>query len=36
MNKKTIIRVEDVMKPDFDLVDGMDTVAEVLKKSHHP
>jgi signal-transduction protein with cAMP-binding, CBS, and nucleotidyltransferase domain len=36
MNKKTIIRVEDVMKPDFDLVDGMDTVAEVLKKSQHP
>ena len=36
MNKKTIIRVEDVMKPDFDLVDGMDTVAEVLKKSKHP
>lgn len=36
MNQKTIIRVEDVMKPDFDLVDGMDTVAEVLKKSQHP
>ena len=36
MNKKTIIRVEDVMKPDFDLVDGMDTVAEVLRKSQHP
>jgi len=36
MNDKTIIRVEDVMTPDFDLVDGMDTVAEVLKKSLHP
>ena len=36
MNAKTVIRVEDVMKPDFDLVDGMDTVAEVLKKSQHP
>ena len=36
MNQKTIIRVEDVMKPDFDLVDGMDTVAEVLRKSQHP
>ena len=36
MNTKTIIRVEDVMKPDFDLVDGMDTVAEVLRKSQHP
>jgi len=36
MNTKTIIRVEDVMKPDFDLVDGMDTVAQVLRKSQHP
>jgi CBS domain-containing protein len=36
MNKKNVIRVEDVMKPDFDLVDGMDTVAEVLRKSQHP
>jgi len=36
MNQKTIIRVEDVMKADFDLVDGMDTVAEVLRKSQHP
>jgi CBS domain-containing protein len=24
------------MRPDFDLVDGMETVAEVLKKSEHP
>jgi len=36
MNEKTVIRVKDVMKPDFDLVDGMDTVAEVLKRSEHP
>ena len=36
MNSKTIIRVRDVMTPDFDLVDGMDTVAEVLKNSKHP
>jgi predicted transcriptional regulator len=36
MNARTVIRVEDVMKPDFDLVDGMDTVAEVLRKSQHP
>lgn len=35
MNDKTIIRVRDVMKPDFDLVDGMDTVAEVLRNSQH-
>ena len=36
MNTKPIIRVEDVMKPDFDLVDGMHTVAEVLRDSQHP
>jgi signal-transduction protein with cAMP-binding, CBS, and nucleotidyltransferase domain len=36
MNSKTIVRVRDVMKTELDLVDGMDTVAEVLKKSQHP
>ena len=36
MSEKIIIRVKDVMKSDFDLVDGMDTVAEVLKKSKYP
>ena len=36
MSTKTIIRVEDVMKPDFDLVDGMHTVAQVLKNSQFP
>jgi len=36
MNDKKVVRVKDVMKPDFDLVDGMDTVAEVLKRSEHP
>jgi signal-transduction protein with cAMP-binding, CBS, and nucleotidyltransferase domain len=36
MNERTVVRVKDVMKPDFDLVDGMDTVAEVLKRSEHP
>jgi signal-transduction protein with cAMP-binding, CBS, and nucleotidyltransferase domain len=35
MSKKNIIRVEDVMKTDFDLVDGMDTVADALRKSRH-
>ena len=35
MSRKHIIRVKDVMKPDFDLVDGMDTVSEVLKNSEH-
>ena len=36
MSDKIIIRVKDVMKPDFDLVDGMDSVADVLKQSSHP
>jgi len=36
MSDKIIVRVKDVMNPNFDLVDGMDTVAEVLKKSNHP
>jgi predicted transcriptional regulator len=35
MKEKSIIRVSDVMKTDFDLVDGMDTVAEVLRNSRH-
>jgi predicted transcriptional regulator len=36
MSHKTIIRVREVMKPEFDLVDGMDTVASALKNSKHP
>lgn len=35
MNSKTVIRVADVMKPEFDLVDGMDTVADILRKCRH-
>jgi len=35
-NNKDVVRVKHVMKPDFDLVDGMDTVADVLKNSKHP
>ena len=35
MSEKTIVRVKQVMKTDFDLVEGMDTVADVLKKSTH-
>ena len=36
MSEKIIVRVKDVMNPDFDLVDGMDTVAEVLKQAKYP
>ncbi len=32
MNNKTLIRVRDVMKKDYELVSGMETVADVLKK----
>ncbi|MBK1706337.1 CBS domain-containing protein [Halochromatium glycolicum] len=30
-----LIRVRDVMKPNFDLVDGMDTVAQALERMLH-
>ncbi len=36
MSEKTIVRVRDVMKREFDMVEGMDTVAEVLRNSKHP
>ncbi len=36
MNDRHIVRVRDVMKQDFDMVEGMDTVADVLKNSKHP
>lgn len=36
MNHKPIVKVSDVMKPDFDLVNGLDTVADVLRNSKHP
>ncbi len=32
MSENTIIRVKDVMKKDFDLVDGLTTVADTLRK----
>ncbi len=36
MNKKReVMRVRDVMKTRFDLVDGLDTVAEVLRTMKH-
>jgi predicted transcriptional regulator len=36
MSIKTVVRVKDVMNPDFDLIGGMDTVASALKNSKHP
>ncbi len=35
MNTKKLIRVRDVMKTGYDLVDGMDTVAKALKTMDH-
>ena len=36
MNAKRIVRVRDVMKTEFDMVEGMDTVADALRNSKHP
>ena len=36
MSSKKIVRVRDVMKTEFDLVEGMHTVADVLRNSKHP
>ena len=35
MSKKPIIRIRDVMKTKFDMVDGMDTVAKALETMLH-
>ena len=35
MSGKEIIRVRDVMKTQFDVVDGMDTISQALKKMRH-
>ena len=35
MRTKQVTRVRDVMKPDFDLVDGMSTVADALDTMMH-
>ncbi|MEE9444033.1 MAG: CBS domain-containing protein [Cocleimonas sp.] len=35
MSKQTVIRVKDVMKKDYDMVDGKDTVQSALQKMEH-
>ncbi len=35
MSERKIVRVRDVMKPNFDMVDGMATVSEALKSMKH-
>jgi signal-transduction protein with cAMP-binding, CBS, and nucleotidyltransferase domain len=36
MNDRTITRVKHVMKTGFDLVDGLDNVADALRNARHP
>lgn len=36
MNTEQIVRVSDVMKPGFDMVDGLATVADALCDAKHP
>ena len=36
MSDRKIIRVRDVMKTGFDMVEGMDTISTILKKSRYP
>lgn len=35
MNDRKVIRIREVMKSKFDIVDGMTTVAEALEKMQH-
>ena len=35
MSDRKIIRVKDVMKKNFDMVDGLTSVSQVLKKMEH-
>jgi len=35
MSQPQLIRVREVMKTDFDMVDGLDTVTDALKKMKH-
>jgi predicted transcriptional regulator len=35
MNDRDLVRVRDVMKNDFDMVEGMDTVQDALERMNH-
>ncbi len=35
MSERKVVRVRDVMKPQFDMVDGMTTVADALSTMQH-
>ncbi len=36
MTHKPLVRVRDIMHSDYDLVDGMATVADILRAQEHP
>ena len=36
MTEKPIVRVRDVMKSEFDMVEGVDTIATILRNCRHP
>jgi predicted transcriptional regulator len=36
MNTRSVVSVRDVMRSGFDMVDGLDTIAEALKNSKYP
>ncbi len=35
MNERSLIRVREVMKSNFDIIDGMETIASALSKMKH-
>lgn len=35
MSDRTVVRVRDVMKEKYDIIDGMTTVKDALRKMHH-
>ena len=35
MSEQEVVRVRDVMKPEFDMVEGMSTVADALEKMQY-
>ena len=36
MNDRVIVRVKDVMKTGYDIVDGLDSVSDALLNAKHP
>lgn len=36
MTQKPLVRVQDIMRSEYDLVDGMASIADILKNQQHP